>query len=85
MAVSFESLRPWMTKVVLEHTGWGMGEEWNKAYDYFQQAWDIVLRNLTRRFITGPSSGETKNQKPCFHSGPSAASRHFPRAFSVVK
>ncbi len=42
------------TRVRLQHTGWGDGGEWDKAYRYFDQAWGSVLGNLKKRFETGP-------------------------------
>ncbi len=42
------------TKVILHHTGWGDGGEWDKAYAYFDRAWVDVLANLKKRFDTGP-------------------------------
>lgn len=42
------------TRVELTHTGWGVGEDWDKAYGYFDRAWDAVLGNLRYRFDVGP-------------------------------
>jgi uncharacterized protein YndB with AHSA1/START domain len=42
------------TRVSLRHSGWGDGGEWDKAYQYFDQAWDKVLGNLQTRFEKGP-------------------------------
>jgi uncharacterized protein YndB with AHSA1/START domain len=42
------------TRVVLHHTGWGDGGEWDKAYVYFDRAWGDVLANLRKRFEVGP-------------------------------
>lgn len=42
------------TRVGLTHTGWGDGGEWDKAYLYFDKAWDKVLGNLQKRFAEGP-------------------------------
>lgn len=42
------------TQVVLHHTGWGDGGEWDKAYAYFDRAWAGVLANLQRRFDEQP-------------------------------
>jgi len=42
------------TRVELTHTGWGVGEDWDKAYGYFDRAWDAVLGNLRYRFEVGP-------------------------------
>jgi len=40
--------------VRLTHLGWKEGEEWNKVFQYFKRAWDIVLGRLQHRFATGP-------------------------------
>lgn len=50
----FEEMGPAQTLVVLTHSGWGVGEEWDKAYAYFDHAWDAVLGNLRYRFEVGP-------------------------------
>lgn len=43
------------TRVTLHHDGWGTGREWEKAYDYFQSAWnEVVLPRLRYRFKHGP-------------------------------
>lgn len=43
------------TKLVLIHDGWGDGEIWDQAYQYFIRAWrDEVLFRLHYRFNTGP-------------------------------
>lgn len=34
------------TNVRLVHTGWPEGEEWDKAYNYFDSAWGYVLKAL---------------------------------------
>jgi uncharacterized protein YndB with AHSA1/START domain len=43
------------TRLTFTQYGWGEGEEWDKAYDYFDTAWGgIVLPRLVERFTTGP-------------------------------
>jgi uncharacterized protein YndB with AHSA1/START domain len=42
------------TEVTLYHGGWGEGEEWDKAFLYFEKAWTAVLGNLEARFAKGP-------------------------------
>jgi uncharacterized protein YndB with AHSA1/START domain len=42
------------TRLNLHHVGWGDGGEWDKAYQYFDHAWDRVLGNLQKRFTSGP-------------------------------
>ena len=43
-----------ITDVTLHHVGWGDGGEWDKAHDYFVKAWPNVLKNLQKRFDSGP-------------------------------
>ncbi|MBI3716256.1 MAG: SRPBCC domain-containing protein [Betaproteobacteria bacterium] len=43
-----------LTEVTLHHIGWGEGGEWDKAFDYFSKAWPNVLKNLQKRFDSGP-------------------------------
>jgi uncharacterized protein YndB with AHSA1/START domain len=42
------------TRVFLCHTGWGDGNEWERAFDYFSDAWEIVFKRLLIRFEKGP-------------------------------
>jgi uncharacterized protein YndB with AHSA1/START domain len=43
------------TRLRFTHTGWGEGDDWDRAYDYFDRAWGAyVLPNLARRFDRGP-------------------------------
>jgi uncharacterized protein YndB with AHSA1/START domain len=53
--VRFEPVSEKQTRVVLHHTGWGDGGEWDKAYAYFDRAWGNVLGSLKKRFETGPT------------------------------
>ena len=41
------------TRVRLTHLGWREGEEWEKVFQYFLRAWDIVLGRLEHTFSTG--------------------------------
>jgi uncharacterized protein YndB with AHSA1/START domain len=55
VVVRFRELAPARTEVALTHNGWGEGEEWDTAYDYFTRAWnDVVLPRLAYRFSVGP-------------------------------
>lgn len=54
VVVRFEPVNERQTRVLLHHTGWGEGGEWDKAYEYFDRAWDHVLANLKQRFESGP-------------------------------
>ena len=42
------------TRITLTHVGWKMGEEWQKALQYFDRAWEVVLGRLQYRFLEGP-------------------------------
>lgn len=42
------------SRVCLSHLGWKKGEIWDKAFDYFTKAWDVVLGRLKESFETGP-------------------------------
>jgi uncharacterized protein YndB with AHSA1/START domain len=50
----FKALEPAKTQVSMVHLGWQMGEEWQKALQYFDRAWEVVLGRLQYRFQQGP-------------------------------
>ena len=52
--VELEPLAADKTRVTMTHTGWGVGEDWDKTYAYFDKAWEAVLSNLRYRFAVGP-------------------------------
>jgi uncharacterized protein YndB with AHSA1/START domain len=55
VVVRFQKVDEVHTKVTLVHDGWGEGEEWDAAYQYFLQAWKrVVLPRLKYRFSVGP-------------------------------
>lgn len=55
----FEALAEGQTKLSLSHDGWGMGGQWDQAFEYFTRAWgEIVLPRLKKRFETGPVEWE---------------------------
>ncbi|MEP6608729.1 MAG: SRPBCC domain-containing protein [Burkholderiaceae bacterium] len=54
VVLRFEPVSDKETRVSLHHTGWGDGDEWDKAFAYFDRAWGNVLANLKKRFETGP-------------------------------
>lgn len=58
VVVRFKDLGESKTKVTLTETGWGEGEEWDKAFNYFSNAWqNIVMPRLKERFEnTSPGS-----------------------------
>lgn len=55
VVVRFNEIEQGRTKVTLIESGWGEGEEWDKAFAYFSSAWqDVVLPRLQHRFKVGP-------------------------------
>jgi len=52
VVVQFYPVAQDRTKVRLTHLGWKEGEEWEKVFQYFLRAWDIVLGRLERIFST---------------------------------
>jgi hypothetical protein len=50
----FEELGSKKVKVHFAQIGFGEGEQWDKLFDYFAEAWDIVLGRLEKRFSDGP-------------------------------
>jgi uncharacterized protein YndB with AHSA1/START domain len=54
VVVLFEALDDGQTAVELHHQGWLEGEQWDQAYAYFQDAWDIVLGRFERAVAEGP-------------------------------
>ena len=49
------------TKIFMCHSGWGDGDEWDNAFDYFADAWDVVFKRLVIRFEDGPIDWEKKD------------------------
>jgi uncharacterized protein YndB with AHSA1/START domain len=48
------------TRLTFTQSGWGEGAEWDRAYDYFDNAWGaIVLPHLLERFVKGPIDWKT--------------------------
>jgi uncharacterized protein YndB with AHSA1/START domain len=53
--LDLQPIGPVRTRLVFTHLGWGQGQEWDDAYDYFDQAWRVVvLPRLLYRFRSGP-------------------------------
>jgi uncharacterized protein YndB with AHSA1/START domain len=50
----FETLTPTETRVTLLQTGWKEGAEWDQAYEYLATGNASLLRQLQRRFLSGP-------------------------------
>lgn len=42
-----------VTRVLVEHTGWGQGSEWEKARAWHQMAWNQVLGSLKSALESG--------------------------------
>jgi hypothetical protein len=43
------------TQLRITDWGWGEGPEWDRAYEYFDRAWNhVVLPSLEHRFDEGP-------------------------------
>jgi len=55
VVVQFTRVAKDQTRVRLTHLGWREGEEWEKVFQYFVRAWDIVLGRLEHVFSTGKS------------------------------
>jgi len=60
VVLHFEEVKPGQVKVSFAQSGWGKGENWDKLYEYFDRAWDYVLKNLRKRFESGPISWSKK-------------------------
>ena len=54
VVLKFEIIGEDKTKIWMCHTGWGDGDEWDQAYAYFSDAWDVVFKRLEIRFKNGP-------------------------------
>jgi uncharacterized protein YndB with AHSA1/START domain len=54
VVVQFEPVDADTTRIKFTHLGWQEGEEWDQVFEYFKQAWDVVLGRLGYRFFTGP-------------------------------
>lgn len=48
--VEFDEIAPNRTLVTITHQGFGDSPAWDKAYDYFDNAWDHVLDSLQKTF-----------------------------------
>jgi len=46
VVITLEALAQERTKVTLKHVGWLDGEKWDETFDYFDRAWDLVLKSL---------------------------------------
>ena len=62
--VQFHSIGSNKTRVRLTHIGWKEGDEWDKVFQYFKRAWDVVLARLKYRFSTGPIDWNDRYSPP---------------------
>lgn len=46
VVINFNSISGKQTEVELNHLGWLDGEKWDEVYNYFDSAWDTVLKWL---------------------------------------
>ncbi len=59
VVVRFFAVGPERTRVSLRHDGWGEGDKWDEAFEYFSRAWkSVVLPRLRHRFSAGPIDWE---------------------------
>lgn len=49
VVLRFEEIAPGKTRVTLDQDGWGEGDDWRVAYDYFADAWPRVLEAYRAR------------------------------------
>jgi len=54
VTLHFQASGDGKTDLELNHTGWGRGEEWDRLFDYFKDAWGYVLDALEERIAKGP-------------------------------
>jgi uncharacterized protein YndB with AHSA1/START domain len=55
VVLDLEPIGPERTRLRFTHRGWGDGPEWDRAYDYFDDAWrSVVLPRLKHRLAHGP-------------------------------
>ena len=46
------------TLLNMQHSGWGVEDDWGEARAYFESAWDVVMDRLVQRFEKGPFAWE---------------------------
>lgn len=54
VVLSFREITGGKTALSLVHLGWQPGDEWQKALQYFDRAWETVLARLQYSFQQGP-------------------------------
>lgn len=51
VVIDLAEMNEFHTKLNLTHLGWGEGGQWDAAYEYFEKAWDTVLRRLEEKYV----------------------------------
>jgi uncharacterized protein YndB with AHSA1/START domain len=54
VVIEFQNTDASKTHIKLTHLGWKEDPEWEGAYEYFDNAWDIVLKRLEYSIKNGP-------------------------------
>jgi uncharacterized protein YndB with AHSA1/START domain len=58
VVIEFVKIDENKTKITLTHLGWKDGPEWDGAYEYFNNAWNIVLKRLEYSIKENPIDWE---------------------------
>ena len=67
VVLRFEAVNGGRTRLHLTHLGWGTGDEWDAAFDYFSIAWMQVLASLEKRFADSTTEAPvTEKKRPQF-------------------
>ncbi|MCA9944044.1 MAG: alpha/beta fold hydrolase [Anaerolineales bacterium] len=53
VTIRFYPLPGKRTRLVLTHTGWGEGAEWDEAFAYFGQVWQTVVLERLKKHLAG--------------------------------
>lgn len=48
VTVDFKEINTYSTQVTITHTDWRAGEDWDKVYQYFNEAWAYVMDQLQK-------------------------------------
>lgn len=54
VGLNIQGLADGTSRVVLTHSGWAGGADWDEGLSYFRDAWGLVLARLARSFEHGP-------------------------------
>ncbi len=46
VVINFEPISKIETRITLTHTGWPDNDQWTAVYNYFNKAWEMVLKSL---------------------------------------